>query len=70
MTKYTVPVKIIFEGTVEVKADDPEEAKAIAQDVTATIDNVFAEDDHVIDWNIDTHSSYTEIADDNFDDVE
>lgn len=66
---YTIPVKIVFEGTVEVETDDLEEAKALAQDVTATIDNVSAEDEHIKDWNIDM-VGYAELAEDNLEDTE
>lgn len=65
---YKIPVKIIFEGTVEVDTDDLEEAKVIAQDVIATIDNVSAEDTRVKDWNIN-RVGYAELAEDNIEDT-
>lgn len=65
---YKIPVKIIFEGTVEVDTDNLEEAKTIAQDITATINNVSAEDKHVKDWNIDM-IGYAELAEDNIEDT-
>ena len=62
---YEIPIKIVFEGTVEIDTDDFEEAKALAQDVTATIDNISAEDEHIKDWNIDM-VGYAELAEDKY----
>ena len=54
MTTYIIPVKIIFEGEVEVKADDQTEAEQIAQGLGATIGEISDEGcSQIIDWKID-----------------
>lgn len=59
MRRYSIPVKIVFEGKVYVNADDKEEASMIAETLGATIGDIFADDEQIKDWDIDMHSSKT-----------
>lgn len=65
MNKYRVPVKLIFTGTVDVIAEDDEEAESIAlSNVGGILDH--AENncrDDITDWDINIHSD-TERDDD------
>lgn len=65
MNKYRVPVKLIFTGTVDVIAEDDEEAESIA---LSNVGGIFdhAENncrDDITDWDISIHSD-TERDDD------
>ena len=58
MNKYRVPVKLIFTGTVDVIAEDDEEAESIAlSNVGGILDHVGnnCRDDNT-DWDISIHS--------------
>ena len=65
MNKYRVPVKLIFTGTVDVIAEDDEEAKSIALSNVGGIFD-YAENncrDDITDWDMSIHSD-TELDED------
>jgi hypothetical protein len=61
--KYTIPIKIIFEGELYVKANCHPIAELIAKEqFNATIGECFDNSDgKIIDWKIDIHSCQTKI---------
>lgn len=63
--KYKVPVKLIFTGTVDVLAEDEEEAKDIVMDNFGGILNLAENNccDDIKDWDMDLHSD-TELNED------
>ena len=58
---YIVPVRIIFEGEVEVESDDLIEAEYIAQGLSVTIGEVGdGGSDKIVDWKVDNTATYIE----------
>lgn len=59
MKTYKVPVEVIFEGTVEVKAPNKQEARrAVKLNFGGIIDRFWdGGNDKIIDWNMGVHAS-------------
>ena len=56
MTKFRVPMKITFDGAVEVEADTEEQAEIIANlNIIATMGDVFADEEHIKNYSFDVH---------------
>lgn len=58
MKEYTVNIKLVFNGTVKVKANTVYDAKRIVQQHIHACRPTVSDDadDRIIDWNVDSHS--------------
>lgn len=57
MTKYIIPLKIVFYGEATVQADNKQQAEELATyNIRATLNHISANgNDKIVDWNIDMH---------------
>ena len=54
--EFEIPIKIAFDGTVKVKAEDEEDAKNKAEEfVNAILGNVETHDECIVNTDIDMH---------------
>lgn len=58
MNEYTVNIRLVFNGTVKVKANTVYDAKRIVQQHIHACRPTVSDDadDRIIDWNVDSHS--------------